>query len=119
MAKTGKKAATQRHWFKLDNAAKIFPGQNTKTWSNIFRISTVLKYKIEPALLERALENVLPRFPCYDVRMRRGFFWYILKKMSIKFRRFSPTSKTPVTEFTGVKTGVFCSEYTIMKTRFP
>lgn len=95
MAKTGKKAATQRHWFKLDNAAKIFPGQNTKTWSNIFRISTVLKYKIEPALLERALENVLPRFPCYDVRMRRGFFWYYLEKNEHKIPPVQPDIKNP------------------------
>ncbi|NLA77422.1 MAG: hypothetical protein GX851_06295, partial [Clostridiales bacterium] len=53
------------HWFKLDNAGKIFPGQNTNKWSNIFRISIVLKEKIDPELLERALNETMPRFPCF------------------------------------------------------
>ncbi len=69
-----------KSWFKLDNAGKIFPGQNTSTWSNIFRFSVVLKEKVNPAVLEQALKDVLPRFPCFDVRMKRGFFWYYLEK---------------------------------------
>ena len=67
-------------WYKLDNAAKIFPGQNSSKWSNIFRLSIVLDKKIEPVLLEKALEQTLVRFPCFDVRMRRGFFWYYFEK---------------------------------------
>lgn len=68
------------HWFKLDNAGKIFPGQNTNKWSNIFRISIVLKEKIDPELLERALNETMPRFPCFNVRLRRGFFWYYFEQ---------------------------------------
>ena len=30
-------------WFKLDNAAKIFPGQNSDGWSNVFRIGVQLR----------------------------------------------------------------------------
>lgn len=67
-------------WYKLDNAAKIFPGQNTGTWSNIFRFSIQLKEKIDPALLEQALKAVLPRFPCFDVCIKRGAFWYYFEK---------------------------------------
>lgn len=67
-------------WFKLDNAAKIFSGQNTRTWSNSFRVCFELKDNIEPEILEQALLDVLPRFPCYDVQIRRGFFWYYLEK---------------------------------------
>ena len=69
-------------WYKLDNAAKIFPGQNSSKWSNIFRMSIVLDVKIDPVLLEKALEQTLVRFPCFDVRMRRGFFWYYFEKNS-------------------------------------
>lgn len=67
-------------WLKLDNAAKIFPGQNTKLWSNSFRVCYELNEKIDPELLGKALTDILPRFPCYDVRIRRGFFWFYLEK---------------------------------------
>ena len=67
-------------WYKLDNAATVFPGQNTSRWSNIFRFSVVLDRKIEKDILEDALSNVLVRFPCYDVRIKRGLFWYYFEK---------------------------------------
>jgi len=31
-------------------------------------------------LLQEALEKTMPRFPCFDVRMRNGFFWHYLEK---------------------------------------
>ena len=78
----------QRQWYKLDNAAKIFPGQNTSTYSNVFRLSATLKEKVDPKLLEKALEMVMPRFPSFDVRMRNGVFWHYLEK--------NPNSAPPV-----------------------
>lgn len=70
----------QRPWYKLDNAAKVFPGQDTSSWSNVFRLSATLKERIDPELLEKALEKTMPRFPSFDVRMRAGFFWHYLEK---------------------------------------
>lgn len=70
----------KKTWFRLDNAATIFPGQNTSSWSNVFRFSVALTEKIKPELLEQALVDVLPRFPCYDVQIRHGFFWYYFEK---------------------------------------
>lgn len=67
-------------WLKLDNAAKIFPGQNSKTWSNSFRVCYEFKEKVDPDKLYQALCDILPRFPCYDVRIKRGFFWFYLEK---------------------------------------
>ncbi|MGN1419058.1 MAG: alcohol acetyltransferase [Acutalibacteraceae bacterium] len=67
-------------WFKLDNAAKIFPGQNSRSWSNVFRISVELKENIDPCKLEKALINIMPRFPSFDVRIKPGFFWYYFEK---------------------------------------
>lgn len=63
-------------WFKLDNAAKVFPGQNSSAWSNIIRISVNLKEDVEPERLLTAVKMCLPRFPSINVRIRRGFFWY-------------------------------------------
>ena len=67
-------------WFKLDNAAKIFPGQNSKTWSNVFRIGVELKEEVDPLLLKKALCKTLFRIPCFDVRIKAGFFWYYFEK---------------------------------------
>ncbi len=63
-------------WFRLDNAAKIFPGQNSDGWSNVFRIGVQLKEEVDPELLKTALRRVLTRLPCFDVRIKPGFFWY-------------------------------------------
>ena len=67
-------------WLKLDNAAKIFPGQNSNTWSSSFRICYEMKEKVDPELLQQALIDIMPRFSCYDVRIRYGFFWFYLEK---------------------------------------
>ncbi len=75
-----KKAIKLKAWYKLDNAAKVFPGQNSSSWSNIFRVSVTLTEKIDPELLESAVKTTLKRFPCFDVRMRRGFFWNYFEK---------------------------------------
>lgn len=67
-------------WYRLDNTAKIYPATKSKTRSNVFRLSVVLKEEVNPVLLSQALRNVIKRFPCFSVRMRRGFFWYYLEQ---------------------------------------
>ncbi|MBO5395909.1 MAG: alcohol acetyltransferase [Clostridia bacterium] len=74
------KANKKGFWLKLDNAAKIFPGQNSNTWSSSFRICFEMKEKVDPDLLQQALLDIMPRFSCYDVRIRYGFFWFYLEK---------------------------------------
>ena len=71
---------TSFDWLKLDNAAKIFPGQNLRTWSNIFRIGAQLKSEIDPQVLSAALKNTLRRIPSFNVRIRRGLFWYYFEQ---------------------------------------
>ena len=67
-------------WLKLDNAAKIFPGQNSRTWSNVFRIGAQLKQEIDPEVLSVALKHTLRRIPSFNVRIRRGLFWYYFEQ---------------------------------------
>lgn len=71
---------TSYDWLKLDNAAKIFPGQNSRSWSNIFRIGAQLKSEIDPQVLSVALKNTLKRIPNFNVRIRRGLFWYYFEQ---------------------------------------
>ncbi len=61
-------------WLPLDTAGTVFPGQNSKRWSNVFRLSVDLGQKINPEILKTALSNTLDRFPSLKVRMRYGFF---------------------------------------------
>ncbi|MFR5601508.1 MAG: hypothetical protein ACLTKI_03725 [Lachnospiraceae bacterium] len=63
-------------WRRLDNTAKLFPVITNQDLSNVFRISATLQEEIVPERLQQALEEVLPGFPAFAVKLRRGFFWY-------------------------------------------
>ena len=64
-----------KKWFKLDNAAKLYPAVATSRWTSAYRVSAELYEPVQPALLRRAVDRVLPRFPALKVRMRSGLFW--------------------------------------------
>lgn len=71
-----KKNPQGKRWHRLDNTGKIFPMIANENLSNVFRISAILKQEIDPGLLQQALEDVLPRFKGFKVKLKRGFFWY-------------------------------------------
>lgn len=75
------KQAKDLRWFPLDNAAKIYPAARRKRWCNLFRLSVTLTEEVDRALLARALEATVPRFPGIAARLRRGFFWYYLQEL--------------------------------------
>ena len=64
----------------LDNAALIFPAIRRKNWNNVFRESVNLSEDVDPAILQQAVDDLMPRFPSFYVRLRRGFFWYYLEE---------------------------------------
>ena len=68
-------------YITLDNAGKVFPGQNTKKWSNVFRMSIQLKEETDPDILKEALKKTLDRIPSFRVRMRHSLFPIISKEM--------------------------------------
>lgn len=63
-------------WRKLDNYAKLFPLASTKKYKTVFRISVVLKGKIDKEMLEKSVRIALNKFKFFKVRMRKGIFWY-------------------------------------------
>lgn len=75
-----KRNIKNKTWFKLDNAGTVFPGQNTRTWSNMIRASLNLKEEVDPELLLEAVKRCLPRFPTMAVRLRNGLFWHYIEK---------------------------------------
>ncbi len=62
-------------WRRLDNSAKIFPISAGRKYSTVFRLSVVLKEKIDPYLLQEAVEKALEVYSFFKVRMKDGFFW--------------------------------------------
>ena len=70
-----------RSWMRLDNAALIFPAIRQRRWVNVFRVSATLRHPVDPALLQRAVDDLQPRFPSMYVRLRTGMFWYYLQQI--------------------------------------
>lgn len=71
-------------WYRLDNAAKIFPPSKNKYDAKIFRFSVSLKENIDKKVLESALEKTLNEYPVFKSILKRGFFWYYLEEANIK-----------------------------------
>lgn len=67
-------------WDKLDNTAHLFPVIAGERMSNVYRVSVTLTEPISPELLQRALDIVLPRFDGFNLRLRRGVFWYYFEE---------------------------------------
>lgn len=64
-----------KYWYKLDNAAKIFPAVSKDDRSNVFRLSLYVDEIIDPDLLEQAVNQILPRFESFSVTLKSGLFW--------------------------------------------
>lgn len=64
------------NWYKLDNAGKIFPTIYGKNDPNSFRLSALFYQEVQVEFLDEALLLALKRFPTFNVRLKRGVFWY-------------------------------------------
>lgn len=67
-------------WDKLDNTANIFPVIAGEGMTNTYRFSVELNEEVQPALLQEALDIVLPKFNVFNVRLRMGVFWYFFEE---------------------------------------
>ena len=67
-------------WEKLDNTAHLFPVIAGEDASNVYRVSVTLKEPVNPALLQQALDSILPKFDGFNLRLRRGVFWYYFEE---------------------------------------
>lgn len=65
---------------RLDNTAHLFPVIAGQSLTNVYRISCILNEEIEPELLQKALDIVLPKFDGFNLRMRQGFFWFYMEE---------------------------------------
>ncbi|WP_343210543.1 hypothetical protein [Anaerolentibacter hominis] len=84
----GKRKEIKLKWRRLDNTANIYPVVSSRKLSNVYRVSIVLKEPVVRELLQQALETIIPWFDLFNVRLRRGVFWYY----------FETNKKTPLVE---------------------
>ncbi len=82
------------NWYKLDNAATIYPATLSHKWAAMFRISVTLDEKININLLREALNNTIKIFPNFHYQLKKGLFWcyfkYNQKKMVIDEDKNNP-----------------------------
>ena len=79
MAKEKKRPKKRNKWYRLDNAATIYPVMSNRSWMAMFRLCATLTEEVDKDVLEEALRSTVKRFPTMSVRVRRGFFWHYLE----------------------------------------
>lgn len=67
-------------WYHLDNAAMMYSAIQRGSYSALYRFSAVMTQPVDPQLLQRAIDKTMPRFPGFQVKIRRGFFWYYFER---------------------------------------
>lgn len=68
------------NWYRLDNAAKLYPAITSNHVTSVFRVSATLKETVCPELLEKALVRTAKGFPWFTVLLKRGLFWYFYER---------------------------------------
>lgn len=68
----------RKTWYKLDLSAIVYPTLQRRDFSSVYRLSVLLKEPIQPDILQKAVDQTLPRFPIFQTTIHRGFFWRYL-----------------------------------------
>ena len=71
-----------KKWYKLDNAAKIFPPTVSKKDTKVFRVACEFYEDIEKDYLQDALNKTLEEYPLFKSSLKKGLFWYYLETSS-------------------------------------
>ena len=66
-------------WYPLDNAGLLYSAIQKENYSAVYRFSALMREKVDPVALQQAVDQTMPRFPGFGVRIRRGAFWCYLE----------------------------------------
>lgn len=72
------------YWRRLDNAAKLYSATSNEKDTRVFRFYCELKEKIEPSILQEALNATIVKYPIFLSVMRAGLFWHYLEKSNLR-----------------------------------
>ena len=77
-----------------------------------------MKEKIKPDVLQSALDDIMPRFPSFNVRLRHGFFWNYFEpnfnRLKIEKETTFPCKPFDLTDGESFLIRVLYSEYDII-----
>ena len=82
-------------WDRLDNTANLFPAIAGENATNVYRISVTLFEQIDPERLQKALDITLPKIDGFNVRLRKGFFWFYFEENGKPAPRVLPENTFP------------------------
>ena len=63
-------------WYAMDNASIMYSSLQKDEFSAVYRFSAVMTDPVDPEALQRAMDRVLPRFPGFRSKIKKGAFWY-------------------------------------------
>ena len=69
-----------REWYNLDNSAIVHAATRNNHYSSGYRFSAKLKEIVDPIILQKAVDLTMPRFPVFDVCLKKGLFWYYFER---------------------------------------
>lgn len=82
----------QTRWYRLDNIGKFYSYQAGDPGQTVFRIAAEINGDVDPYILQQALNEVILRYPGFNVALRSGMFWHYLEQVST-----APTVKEETT----------------------
>ena len=65
--------------FDIDYSTKMYPLAATKENQTVYKVVLVMDEKVDPELLEEAVNRTLPRYPHIGVTLEKNFYKYFLK----------------------------------------
>lgn len=68
-------------WTRLENSAIIYPSCQTRKYAAVYRMSVTMSSDVIPARLDEALKTVIRRFPSFRFTVRKGLFWWFLRRL--------------------------------------
>ena len=71
-------------WYRLDNAAKVFPATSGRSDTKVFRISAELYENVNETILQAALDKTTTEFTSFNYILKNGLFWYYLEKSDLR-----------------------------------
>lgn len=102
--RSGKYGSHRGTWYPLDHSAKIWPAVLSQRYTSLFRLSVVLKHRVEYEPLRTALMHTMQRYPYFSVQLHRGLFWYYLEEQPVDPREIHPDFQWPCMDFRAIKT---------------
>ena len=75
----------RKTWYPLDNAGKIYPPVSNNRRPSTFSLVATLNEPVDKDILQKAVNQILERFVSFNVKLKRGIFWYYLEQNNKPF----------------------------------